>query len=136
MPRVARALFTMSLAAALVGGALVLPASAQTSPPAAAAAQPSGPLNYDQFKAWQMQRLTQARGAIDARLNAPGITDDQRQRLQRNKAQLDRFAAMPPEQQDKILHRRFARLDTNHDGLVDPAELQAGRHRGRLPGDN
>lgn len=41
---------------------------------------------------------------------------------------------MPPDRQDKLLRRRFARLDTNHDGMVDPGELQAGQKRDRLQG--
>jgi len=131
----ARPLFAICLAAALIGGAAMLPVRAQTAPPPAAGAQlPGGPLNYDQFKAWQMQRMTQQRAAIDQRLAAPGLTDDQRQRLTRAKTQLDKFAGLPPERQDKLLQRRFARLDANRDGMVDPAELQAGRHRDRLQG--
>ena len=134
MALLARACHVLTLAALLAGSAL-LSAAAQTAPPPVAGAPvPSGPLTYDQFKAWQMQRMTQARAAIDQRLAAPGITDNQRQRLQRIKSQLDRFASLSPEQQDKRLRRRFARLDTNHNGLVEPAEIQAGQHRDRLQG--
>jgi len=132
---VARFLLALGLAIAFVAAIPMLPATAQPAPPPGAAAQlPSSPLTYDQYKAWQMQRMTQARAIVGQRLAAPGLTDDQRQRLQRAQAQLDRFAGMPPEQQDKVMRRRFGRLDTNHDGLVDPAELQAGRQHDRLRG--
>ena len=134
MVPVARYLLTWSLAAALLGSVSILPATAQPAPPAAGMQAPSGPLSYDQFKAWQMQRMTQARAVVDQRLAAPGLTDDQRQRLLRAKGQLDKFTGMPPDRQDKLLRRRFARLDTNHDRMVDPGELQAGQKRDRLQG--
>ena len=134
MTTVARYLLALSLVSIVVVGVPALPAAAQTAPPAAAPGQPAGPLTYDQFKAWQMQRMTQARAVVGQRLASPGITDDQRQRLQRTQAQLDKFAGMPPEQQDKMMHRRFSRLDTNRDGVVDPAELQAGQKHDRLQG--
>ncbi len=135
MTPVARYLLALCLVTAAVAGIPALPAMAQTAPPAPPAAAPglpAGPLSYDQYKAWQMQRMTQARAVVGQRLASPGITDDQRARLQRVQAQLDKFAGMPPERQDKLMHRRFARLDTNRDGMVDPGELQAGQKRDRL----
>lgn len=137
MTAVARYLLALSLLAIAVAGVPALPATAQTAPPAPPAAAPglpSGPLAFDQYKAWQMQRMTRARAVVGQRLASPGITDDQRQRLQRVQAQLDKFAGMPPEQQDRVMQRRFSRLDINHDGMVDPGELQAGRKHDRLQG--
>ncbi len=103
-------------------------ASAQTAPPTA------GPLHgqsitFDQFKAQQLQQLQRAQGRLVQRLGAPDLPPDQRQRLERQQAQLGRFSALPSDQQDQVLHRRFDRIDANHDGAIDPGELQAFRQQ-------
>jgi hypothetical protein len=113
--------------AALLSG---LPAEAQTAAPPPAQQQ-AAPLTFDQFKAHQMQQMQRAQGMLAQRLAAPDLAPDQRQRLEHRQAQLGKFAALSPEQQDQLLRRRFERMDVNHDGVVDAAELQAFRQAER-----
>ncbi len=105
-------------------------ASAQTAPPIAGPPQGQS-ITFDQFKAQQLQQLQRAQGRLAQRLGAPDLSPDQRQRLEHQQAQLGRFAALPPDQQDQVLHRRFDRIDSNHDGAIDPGELQAFRQQQR-----
>jgi hypothetical protein len=110
-----------------------LSASAQTAPPPT---PPQGaPLTFDQFKAQQLQQLDRVQAFFAQRLAAPDLPPDQRSRLERQQAQLGKFAALPPDQQSQLLRRRFDRIDANHDGVVDAGELQtfrqAQRDRGR-----
>jgi hypothetical protein len=113
--------------AALLSG---LPAEAQTAaaPPAQ---QQAAPLTFDQFKAQQFQQMQRVQARMAQRLAAPDLPPDQRQRLEHQQAQLGKFAALPPEQQDQVMRRRFDRIDTNHDGVVDAAERQAFRQAER-----
>jgi len=55
-----------------------------------------------------MQRIPWP-SAVVATLASPAITANQRQRLQRTQAQLDKFAVMPPEQQDNMISPRVSR---------------------------
>ena len=118
-------------AAGLAVQLVTLPAAAQTAPPLPPAAQQGAPLSFDQFKAQQLQQLQRVQALLAQRLGAPDLAPDRRQRLQHQQAQLGKFAALPPDQQDQILHRRFDRMDANHDGVVDPGELQAFRQAQR-----
>jgi hypothetical protein len=102
-------------------------AAAQTAPPPAGPLQ-GQPVTLDQFKAQQFQQL-QAR--VAQRLAAPDLSTDQRQRLEHQQTQLAKFAALPPDQQDQVLRRRFDRIDANHDGVIAPEELQALRQARR-----
>jgi hypothetical protein len=115
---------TIAAIALLLSG---LTASAQTATP-----QPPGQaITFDQFKAQQLQQLQRAQARVTQRLGAPDLPPDQRQRLEHQQAQLGKVAALPPDQQDAVLHRRFDRIDANHDGVIDPGELQAFRQAQR-----
>ena len=107
-----------------------LAASAQTAPPPATAPQ-GQPIAFDQFKAQQLQQMQRAQARLTQRLAAPDLPADQRQRLELQQAQLGKFAALPADQQDQLLHRRFDRIDANHDGVIDPGEFQAFRQAQR-----
>lgn len=102
-------------------------ASAQTAPSSAA----GQPITFDQFKAQQLQQLQRAQARLAQRLVAPDLSPDQRQRLEHQQAQLGKFAGLPPDQQDQVLHRRFDRIDANRDGAIDPGELLAFRQQQR-----
>jgi hypothetical protein len=108
-----------------------LTAAAQTASPPRGGPQQGQPIAFDQFKAQQLQQLQRAQARLAQRLAAPDLPADQRQRLEHQQAQLGKFAAMPPDQQDQILHRRFDRIDANHNGVIDPGELQAFRQAQR-----
>jgi EF hand domain-containing protein len=109
-----------------------LTVAAQTAPPSPIGPQqPGQPMTFDQFKAQQLQQLQRAQARLAQRLAAPDLPADEQQRLGHRQAELGKFAAMPPDQQDQILHRRFDRIDTNHDGVIDPGELQAFRQQQR-----
>jgi len=120
------------LGTAVAGFAMLLcslTASAQTAPPGG---PPQGqPGTFDQFKAQQMLQLQRAQARVAQRLAAPDLPADQHQRLEHQQAQLGKFAAMPPDRQDQVLHRRFDRIDANHDGVIDPGELQAFQQQHR-----
>lgn len=107
-----------------------LAGSAQTGPPHAAPPQ-GQPITFDQFKAQQMQQMQRAQVRLAQRLGAPDLPADQRQRLEHQQALLSKFAALPPDQQDQFLRRRFDRIDANHDGVIDPQERQAFRQAQR-----
>ena len=103
---------------------------AQTALPPAGAA-PGQSVGFDQFKAQQLQQLQRAQARLTQQLGSPSLSPDQQQRLARRQAQLAKFAALPPDQQDQVLHRRFDRMDANRDGMIDRAELQAFRQQQR-----
>jgi len=107
-----------------------LAAAAQTAPPPPAGPQQGQPITFDQFRAQQLQQLQRAQARLAQRLAAPDLSPDQR--LAHQQAQLGKFAALPPDQQDQILHRRFDRIDANHDGFIDPGELRAFRQAQRV----
>ena len=104
--------------------------SAQTAPPPSGPPQ-GQPITFDQFKTMQLQQLERAQARVAQRLAAPDLPPDQHQRLEHQQSQLGRFASMPPDQQDQVLHRRFDRIDANHDGVIDPGELRAFRQQHR-----
>jgi hypothetical protein len=115
---------TVAVIALLLSG---LTASAQTAPPS-----PSGQgVSFDQFKAQRLQQLQRAQARLAQHLGSPDLPADQRQRLEHRQAQLANVAALPPEQQDAVLHRRFDRIDANHDGVIDRGERQAFRQQHR-----
>jgi len=122
----------LSLAAAgLAVQLFTLPAAAQTAPPPPPGPQQGTPLTFDQFKALQLQQMQRVQALLVQRLAAADLPPDRRQRLEHQQAQLGKLAALPPDQLDQLLRRRFDRMDANHDGVVDPGELQAFRQAQR-----
>ena len=120
-----------AIAAAGIGMLLSsLSASAQTAPPPAERTQ-GQPVTFDQFKAQQLQQMQRAQARVAQRLGTPDLPPDRRQRLEHQQAQLGRLAALPPDQQDRVLRRRFDRIDANHNGVIDPGELKAFRQAQR-----
>ena len=107
-----------------------LAASAQTAPPPAGPPQ-GQPITFDQFKAQQLQQLQRAPARVAQRLGAFDLTPDQRQHLEHQQAQLAKFGALPADQQDQVLRRRFDRIDANQDGVIDAREVQAFRQQRR-----
>jgi hypothetical protein len=107
-----------------------LAASAQTAPPPAAPPK-AQPITFEQFKAQQLQQMQRAQARLTQRLGAPDLPADQRQRLEHQQSELANIAALPPDQQDQVLRRRFDRIDANHDGVIDASELQAFRQARR-----
>jgi hypothetical protein len=116
-----------------------LTAAAQTAPPPPSSPPQGAPLTFDQYKAQQMQQMQHAQAFVAQRLATPDLAPDRRQRLEHQQEQLGRFAALPAEQQNQLLRRRFDRMDANHDGVVDAGELQAFRQaqraRAQMKGD-
>jgi len=105
-----------------------LTAAAQNAPPN----PPQGArLGFDQYKAQQLQQMKSVQAFVAERLAARDLPPEQRQRLEHQQAQLGRFGSLPPEQQDRLLRRRFERMDVNRDGVVEPSELQAFRQAQR-----
>jgi len=104
----------------------VVPVAAQTPPPGHGQGL-QAPMNFEQFRARQLEQLQRAEAMVAQRLAQPNLTPEQRERLTKRKANLDRFAAAPPERKERILRRRFVRIDTDHDGIIDANELAAWR---------
>lgn len=121
--------FQIAAAAAVLFSSLA--ANAQTAPPQPAVAPQGAPLTFDQYKTLQRQQLQRAQALVSQRLAAQDLPPDRRQRLEHQQSMLARFAGLSSDQQDQLLHRRFDRLDANHDGMVDGAELQALRQARR-----
>lgn len=111
------------LAAFAVGlVALALSGSAM----AQGAQAPAG-VTFDQYRARTMAAVQAAQTQMANRLSQSNLSADERQQLQQRKTRIDRFAAMPLDQQTQLLRKRFDRIDTNHDGVVDQQELAAFR---------
>jgi hypothetical protein len=101
------------------------PLSAQTAPPPPGTPPQGQTMTFDQYKARQMQQMQRAQARVAQRLADPNLPADQHQRLEHQQAQLAKFAAMPPDQQDQVLHR-CVRI-----GVIDAGELQAFRQQQR-----
>lgn len=99
---------------------LATPALAQTTPPTPQPTQPprvfiaadtdhDGKLSFDEFKAL-VQRLEARRAA-------------------KHPDAASRVAKLTPDQLDARLHKRFDRIDADHDGFIETAEWQQMRAR-------
>lgn len=109
-----------TLAAALLAAACSAPAHA--APNGTADAASADTINFEQYRDWRLHFIAERQIQIAAELAAKDLTAPRRAALERQKAYYDFFAAMPQAERDRLFHARFDEIDTNHDGIIDPAE--------------
>jgi hypothetical protein len=115
------------LAAAVFLAAAPLPAVAATAPPTATA----DTITFDQYRDWRMHFIEQRQTQIAAELAEKDLSATRKESLQRQKAYYDYFAAMSPAERDRRFRDRFDQIDTDHDGVIDPAERAAWHDKQR-----
>src|SRR5207237_1344794 len=71
------------------------------------------------------------KGHPAATLAAPELQPRQRARLDQTKAYYDWFAGLSDAERDRRFRERFDQMDSNHDGVVDPAERAAWHDKQR-----
>jgi hypothetical protein len=103
-----------------------LPAAAATAPPPVA-----DTITFDQYRDWRMHFIEQRQTQIAAELAEKDLSATRRASLERQKAYYDYFAAMPAAERDRRFRDRFDQIDTNHDGIIDPAERTAWHDKQR-----
>jgi hypothetical protein len=103
-----------------------LPVAAATAPPPVA-----DTITFDQYRDWRMHFIEQRQTQIAAELAEKDLSTTRRASLERQKAYYDYFAAMPAAERDRRFRDRFDQIDTNHDGIIDPAERAAWHDKQR-----
>lgn len=102
--------------------------AAPAATPATAAAEV---ITFDQYRDWRLNFIGQRQTQIAAELAEPNLAPERRAGLERQKAYYDFFANMDPAERDRRFRERFDQMDTNHDGVVDPAERAAWHDKQR-----
>ena len=115
-------------ATAVFLAAAPLPAVAATAPGPAATADT---ITFDQYRDWRMHFIEQRQTQIAAELAEKDLSATRRTSLERQKAYYDYFAAMSPAERDRRFRDRFDQIDTDHDGVIDPAERAAWHDKQR-----
>ena len=88
-------------------------------------------ITFDQYRDWRMHFIEERQTQIAAELAEKNLTDARRAGLERQKAYYDYFASMPTAERDRRFRDRFDEIDTNHDGIIDPAERAAWHDKQR-----
>jgi hypothetical protein len=136
-----------AFAALLAAGIWHLPATAQggAAPPHQPAAAPAAPpaaaqlpgqraaagITFEEYRDFRIHYIAARQAGLARRLASPGVSADEKARLERVKAYYDRLAAMPAAERDRLFRTRFDRIDANHDGKLDEAERAAWRAKQR-----
>jgi hypothetical protein len=116
------------LAATALFATAPLPAIAATAPAPTASADT---ITFDQYRDWRMHFIEQRQTQIAAELAEKDLSTTRRASLERQKAYYDYFAAMSPAERDRRFRDRFDQIDTDHDGVIDPAERTAWHDKQR-----
>jgi hypothetical protein len=88
-------------------------------------------ITFEQYRDSRIHDLTQRRARLAQQLAAPNLSAAEKKRLERQKTDYDRLAAMPAEEGDRHFRERFDEIDANHDGKLDPEELAVWREKQR-----
>jgi hypothetical protein len=118
----------------LAGGALLaatlwqLPAAAQQATRAAPASAATA-ITFEQYRDFRLHIIADRRALLAKHLGATDLSAQQRAAIGRQKDYYDWQAAMPAADRDRMFRSRFARIDTDHDGKLDAAELAAWRSK-------
>jgi hypothetical protein len=116
------------LAAALLAMTLWhLPAAAQQAAPAPGSSATA--ITFDQYRDFRLHIIADRQASLARRLAAPNLTAQQKASLERQKDYYNWQASMPAAERDRMFRARFARIDTDHDGKLDAAELAAWRQK-------
>jgi tellurite resistance protein len=149
-----RSTLLAAFAALLAAGLWHLPATAQRTPaarpesqPATAASMPTATaapaaqqptgrsppakITFAEYRDFRLHFVADRRARLAQQLASPGLSADEKARLERTKAYYDGLAAMPAAERDRLYHARFDQIDTDHDGTIDDAERAAWRVKQR-----
>lgn len=121
-------------ASALFALTLARPAAAApgAAKPAMLSAPATGPAySFDDYRAYRIKSFVQRRQRLAERLADPKLPAAQKAELEQRKAYYDWLAEMPVAVRDRRYRDRFDRIDTDHDGTIDPAERAAWRAKER-----
>jgi hypothetical protein len=88
-------------------------------------------ITFEQYRDFRIRDLTQRRARLARQLAAPNLSAAEKKRLERQKTDYDRLAAMPAEEGDRHFRERFDEIDANHDGELDPEERAVWREKQR-----
>jgi hypothetical protein len=121
--------YALAATAALLAGACYLPSAEAASPAAGTAAADT--ISFEQYRDWRLHFIDERQTQIAAELAQKDVAAQRRSSLERQKAYYDFFAAMPATERDRRFRERFDEMDTNHDGVIDPAERAAWHEKQR-----
>jgi hypothetical protein len=88
-------------------------------------------ITFEQYRDFRIHDLTQRRARLAQQPAAPNLSAAEKKRLERQKTDYDRLAAMPAEEGDRHFRERFDEIDANHDGKLDPEERAVWREKQR-----
>jgi hypothetical protein len=120
--------YAFAATAGVLAASCCLPAQAA---PAATDSAAVDTITFDQYRDWRMHFIEERQIQIAAELAEKNLTDARRAGLERQKAYYDYFAAMSAAERDRRFRDRFDEIDTNHDGIIDPAERAAWHDKQR-----
>ena len=128
--------WTLLAASAAIAATLWLPGeAAQPSPPPAAPAPLStradDAFTFEQYRDWRLNFNERRQRELAAQLAASDLPAQQKARLEKVKAYYDRLAGLSGADRDRRFRARFERIDTDHDGTIDPGERAAWRDKQR-----
>jgi hypothetical protein len=105
--------------------------AAHAAPAANPATAAADSITFDQYRDWRLNFIAQRQTQIAAELAEKNLPPERRTGLERQKAYYDFFANMTPTERDHRFRERFDQIDTNHDGVIDPAERTAWHDKQR-----
>src|SRR4030088_723786 len=117
-------------ACAVIAAGLWMPghAAQPTTPTETQAALPAGtddPITFDQYREWRLRFIERRQTQLAAQLAAAELQPRQRVRPAKTKAYYAWFAGLSEAERARRFRERFDQMDSNHDGIVDPAERAA-----------
>src|SRR5437868_7375879 len=116
-------------------GPVTMSYAAQPAAPAETAASLSvtgeDKITFDQYREWALRFIERRQTQLAAQLAAAELQPRQRARLDQTKAYYDWFAGLSDAERDRRFRERFDQMDSNHDGVVDPAERAAWHDKQR-----
>ena len=117
----------------LPGGAAqtAAPSAAPTASAAATSAGAGDTITFEQYREWRLNFLERRRSELAAQLSGADLPTERKARLEQAKSYYDWLAGLPEADRDRRFRERFDRIDTNHDGIMDPAERAAWREKQR-----
>ncbi|HEX5453969.1 MAG TPA: hypothetical protein VFX06_09265, partial [Stellaceae bacterium] len=102
-------------------------------PAAAAARMGPGPgpdkISFEDYRAWRLHWNERRLGQLTRELAAPGLSAGRKTHLTEVKAYYDWLTGLSDAERDRRFHERFDRIDTDRDGMIDPAERTAWREK-------
>ncbi len=116
--------------AAAVALAAALGLSVQAAQPAESTAG-SDIITFEQYRDWRLAFTERRRDELASQLAAADLAAERKTRLEQTKSYYDWLAGLSDADRDRRFRERFARIDANRDGQLDPAERAAWRDKQR-----